>query len=72
MGWDGFSTSLLIWVRNWHDVWCGDRPLKDEFLEFYLIAAEKDASVQSLYVLRGIIQPCARISDSLGIFMIGS
>jgi hypothetical protein len=58
-GWDRFSTNLSIWVGNgkrirfWHDVWCGDPSLKDEFPKFYLIAAEKDASVQSLYMYKG-------------------
>ena len=59
MGWDRFSINLSIpvgndqWIRFWDDVRCGDHSLKDEFHEFYLIAAENDDFVQSLYTIRG-------------------
>ena len=33
------------WIRFWHDRWCGDTKLKEEFSVLYSIAREKDASV---------------------------
>jgi hypothetical protein len=50
-GWEIFSShSKLVvgegnWVRFWHDRWCGDTKLKDDFPVLYNIAREKDASV---------------------------
>jgi hypothetical protein len=32
-------------VSVWHDMWCGDRPLKEVFLELYSIVSVKDASM---------------------------
>jgi hypothetical protein len=51
LGWEIFSShSRLVlgdgaWVRLWHDRWCGDTKLKEDFLMLYSIACEKDASV---------------------------
>jgi hypothetical protein len=32
-------------MNDWHDIWCGDHPLKDSFLEIFCIARDKDALV---------------------------
>ena len=32
-------------VKFWHDVWCGDYPLKEAFLEFYCISRSREASL---------------------------
>ena len=51
LGWEIFSchTRLVLgdgsWSRFWHDQWCGDTKLKDDFPVLYSIAREKDASV---------------------------
>jgi hypothetical protein len=51
IGWENFSshTRLVLgdgsWIRFWHDRWCGDMTLKEEFSVLYNIAREKDASV---------------------------
>ena len=51
LGWEIFSShSRLvlgdgIWVWFWHDRWCGDTKLKEDFPVLYSIARDKDASV---------------------------
>jgi hypothetical protein len=51
IGWETFSshTRLVLgdgsWIQFWHDQWCGDMMLKEEFPVLYSIAREKDASV---------------------------
>ena len=51
IGWETFSshTRLVLgdgsWIWFWHDRWCGDMTLKEEFPVLYSIAHEKDASV---------------------------
>jgi hypothetical protein len=32
-------------IRFWHDVWCGDQPLKESFLVLFHIARKKEAWV---------------------------
>lgn len=50
--WDRFSAFVLFRVGNgknirfWHEVQCRDKTLKELYPELYLIAVEKDASVQ--------------------------
>ena len=52
-GWESFSshTRLVLgdgsWIRFWHDQWCGDTKLKEEFPVLFSIACEKDASVEN-------------------------
>ena len=50
VGWDRFSAFVLFRVGNgirfWHEVQCRDQTLKELYPELYLIAVEKDASVQ--------------------------
>jgi hypothetical protein len=51
LGWEIFSShSRLVvgegnWVRFWHDWWCEETKLKEDFPMLYSIAREKDASV---------------------------
>jgi hypothetical protein len=51
LGWENFSshTRLVLgdgsWIRFWHDRWCGDTKLKEDFPVLYSIAREKDASL---------------------------
>jgi hypothetical protein len=51
LGWDKFYHLIKFEVgygtkiKFWDDVWCGDEPLKNSFLELYCIAFEKDAYV---------------------------
>lgn len=46
-GWDAFSSFVTIKVgegsqtRFWHDIWCGDCPLKESFLELFCIARDR-------------------------------
>lgn len=50
-GWDSFSSFINIEVgdgsrtRFWHDIWCGNHPLKDSFQELFGIARDRDALV---------------------------
>jgi hypothetical protein len=32
-------------TRFWHDIWCGDRNLKDSILELFHFARNRDATV---------------------------
>jgi hypothetical protein len=51
LGWETFSshTRRMLgdgsWIWLWHDRWCGDMKLKEDFPVLYSIAREKDASV---------------------------
>ena len=48
-GWEGFARHVRYDIGDgsklifWHDVWCGELPLKIVFLELYNIACNKDA-----------------------------
>jgi hypothetical protein len=49
-GWDGFAHHVCYEVDGskvlfWHDVWCGELPLKVLFPELFTIACGKDAWV---------------------------
>jgi hypothetical protein len=50
-GWDKFSTFVRFEVgvgskvSFWHDIWCGDRPLKISYPDLFSIAQRKDAWV---------------------------
>ena len=46
--WDG---SL---IRFWHDSWCGGLPLRESFLEFFCIASNKHAFVESILSFVGM------------------
>ena len=47
-GWEAFKVSTSFIVSNgrrtkfWHDVWCGDAPLKDPFLSCFSFASNKE------------------------------
>jgi hypothetical protein len=51
-GWDAFAAHVRYEIENgskvlfWHDVWCGEIPLKTLFPELFLIASGKDAWVE--------------------------
>jgi hypothetical protein len=51
-GWDAFAAHVRYEVEDgslilfWHDVWCGDLPLKLLFPELYTIACGKDTWVE--------------------------
>jgi len=51
-GWDAFATHVRYAVGDgskvlfWHDVWCGELPLKTLFLELFLVACGNDAWVE--------------------------
>jgi hypothetical protein len=57
-GWDSFSPLLSFKVgdgssvRLWHDVWCGDSPLKRVYPGLFLIFEDRDASVAVLMSFR--------------------
>ena len=38
-------------VKFWDDVWCRDRPLKEEFSDLYNISRTREASVSEVYEL---------------------
>ena len=56
--WEHFSPFLSFKVGNgermrfWHDVWCGDLPLKVVYPGLFSIAGERDASVAALMAFR--------------------
>lgn len=35
-------------VKFWHDLWCGDCPLKEAFLELYGIFRDKESSIAEI------------------------
>jgi hypothetical protein len=44
-------------VIFWHDIWCGDTPLKPSYLALFSIAWQKDVWVaDNMHVQYGIIQ----------------
>jgi hypothetical protein len=60
-GWDnvakylGFEVGDGSHIRFWHDVWCGDRPLKLCYPALYTIARSPDAwVVDNLSVVGGV------------------
>ena len=38
-------------VKFWQDVWCGDCPLNEDFLELYSIRWSKESSVLGSYFM---------------------
>jgi hypothetical protein len=50
-GWAGFANHVRYEVGDgskvlfWHDVWCGEQPLKNLFPELFTIACDKDVWV---------------------------
>ncbi|KAF5442537.1 hypothetical protein F2P56_035184 [Juglans regia] len=53
-GWDIYAAHTCFKVGNgvkvkfWHDLWCGDRALKDVYPGVYSLARRKDASIADL------------------------
>ena len=37
----------------WHDVWCGERPLKDNFPDLFRMACFRDVTVQQVVPWNG-------------------
>jgi len=61
-GWDNVAKYLCFVVGDgshisfWHDLWCGDRPLKLCYLALYTIACSPDAwVVDNLSVVGGVV-----------------
>ena len=42
-------------VKFWDDVWCGDCPLKEAFLDLYNISRTRDASVSEVIQFRRLV-----------------
>jgi hypothetical protein len=63
-GWNSFCRFLKFdigdgtQVRFWYDLWCGDHPLKEEFLEFFVVACIRNASVADLLLMELFIRTC--------------
>jgi hypothetical protein len=57
-GWDSFCPFLSFTVGDgsmvwfWHDLWCGDVPLKVVYPELYVISGDRDAAVAELMSFR--------------------
>lgn len=55
-GWDTYAAHTCFKVGNgvkvkfWHDLWCGDRALKDVFPQVYGLARRKEASIANLVI----------------------
>ena len=44
-------------IRFWHDIWCGNQPLKEVFLALFGIASNKEAWVMDhMQQVNGVIQ----------------
>jgi hypothetical protein len=44
-------------IRFWHDIWCGEQPLKEAFPDFFQIASNKEAWVKDhLQMVNNVIQ----------------
>jgi hypothetical protein len=61
-GWDAFQQYVSFEVGNgsrvsfWHDVWCGERPLKNVFPALFTIACAKEAMVEeNMGIVNGYI-----------------
>jgi hypothetical protein len=60
MGWDGFAThvdfdiGLGNQVLFWHDSWCLERPLKEDFPELFGCSLNQNATIESVLVPRGL------------------
>ena len=56
---DDFKSLVNFEVKNgfrvlfWHDVWCGDQPLKDQFPDLFRMARFKDATMQQVVSWHG-------------------
>jgi hypothetical protein len=48
-----FEVGVGSKIRFWHEPWCGDKALKEAFLDLYGITCVKDASVVAHLVLFG-------------------
>ena len=50
-------------VKFWHDVWCGDYPLKEAFLEFYCISWSREASLGCTVLVNWELESLALFMD---------
>ena len=50
-------------VKFWHDVWCGDYPLKEGFPEFYCISQSKGASLGCIVLVNWELESLALFMD---------
>ena len=58
-GWDGFSKHITYeigdgsWIKFWHDIWCGDLPLRQKFSDLFHLARVPEALVADHLRLQG-------------------
>ncbi len=58
-GWDGFLKHISYKVGDgsrikfWHDIWCGDLPLRQKFPDLFHIARAPEAMVADHFRLQG-------------------
>ena len=50
-------------VKFWHDVWCGDYPLKEAFSEFYCISRSREASLGCTILVNWELESLALFKD---------
>lgn len=56
-GWDtyvantNFIVGNIMKVKFWHNVWCGDRALKEVYLQVYGLARRKETSITDLLII---------------------
>ena len=50
-------------VKFWHDVWCGDYPLKEAFPEFYCINRSMEASLGCTILINWELESLALFMD---------
>ena len=47
----GDDNRVKFWQEFWQDVWCGDCPLNEDFLELYSIRWSKESFVLGSYFM---------------------
>lgn len=50
-------------IKFWEDMWCGERSLKEDFLEVYTLAMDQNSNVATCFSVQGeetVWQPILR------------